>query len=135
MSDGGRTRDHQDHNLVLCQLSYAHLKKTFSNYQKQKILSTLFLLFCIIYRIMNLIFKIDLDPLFDYYPLVLEFNERTHHMNALIVFLVKLILGLTFGIILIRLFRPEWGIYHGVVTGVILVALSYGLGYFRKKQQ
>ena len=24
MSDGARTRDHQDHNLVLYQLSYAH---------------------------------------------------------------------------------------------------------------
>ncbi|MBU0969086.1 MAG: hypothetical protein KKC20_00495 [Proteobacteria bacterium] len=56
-------------------------------------------------------------------------------MNALIIFLVKLILGLAFGIVLIRLFRPEWGIYHGVVTGVILVALSYGLSFYRKKQQ
>jgi len=56
-------------------------------------------------------------------------------MNALIIFMVRLIIGLTFGIILIRLFRPEWGIYHGVITGIILTALAYGLNFFRKKQQ
>ena len=56
-------------------------------------------------------------------------------MNALIIFLVRLIIGLAFGIILIRLFRPEWGIYHGIITGIILVALAYGLSFFRKRKQ
>jgi hypothetical protein len=54
-------------------------------------------------------------------------------MNALIIFLVRLILGLAFGILLIRMFRPEWGIYHGVITGIILVALAYIFRFFRKK--
>jgi len=54
-------------------------------------------------------------------------------MNALIIFLVRLIIGLAFGIILIRMFRPEWGVYHGVTTGIILVALAYGFSFFRKK--
>ena len=54
-------------------------------------------------------------------------------MNALIIFLVRLIIGLAFGIILIRMFRPEWGVYHGVITGIILVALAYGFSFFRKK--
>ncbi len=54
-------------------------------------------------------------------------------MNALIIFMVRLIIGLAFGIILIRLFRPEWGIYHGVITGIILVTLAYVFRFFRKK--
>jgi cytochrome bd-type quinol oxidase subunit 1 len=56
-------------------------------------------------------------------------------MNALLIFVVRLILGLVFGIILTRLFRPEWGIYHGVVTGLVLVALAYGMAFFRKRNQ
>ncbi len=55
-------------------------------------------------------------------------------MNALIIFMVRLMLGLAFGIILIRLFRPEWGIYHGAGAGVILVALAYGMTFFRKSK-
>ncbi len=56
-------------------------------------------------------------------------------MNTLIIFMVRLIIGLAFGILLIRLFRPEWGIYHGVGTGILLVALAYGLSFFRKRKQ
>ncbi|MBU1697423.1 MAG: hypothetical protein KKD21_10335 [Proteobacteria bacterium] len=56
-------------------------------------------------------------------------------MNAFLIFVVRLILGLVFGIFLIRLFRPEWGIYHGVAAGLILVALAYGMELFRKKKQ
>jgi hypothetical protein len=52
-------------------------------------------------------------------------------MNSLFIFVVRLILGLVFGILLIRVFRPEWGIFHGVVTGLILVALAYVMRYFR----
>ena len=56
-------------------------------------------------------------------------------MNALLIFVVRLIAGLFFGIILTRLFRPEWGIYHGVVTGLVLVALAYSMAFFRKRNQ
>ncbi len=55
-------------------------------------------------------------------------------MNALLIFVVRLILGLVFGILLTRLFRPEWGIYHGVGTGLILVALAYAMAFFRTKK-
>ena len=55
-------------------------------------------------------------------------------MNALIIFVVRLILGLVFGILLTRLFRPDWSIYHGVGTGLILTALAYAMGYFRKSK-
>jgi hypothetical protein len=56
-------------------------------------------------------------------------------MNAFLIFVVRLILGLVFGIFLIRVFRPEWGIYQGIATGLILVALAYGMALYRKKKQ
>jgi tryptophan-rich sensory protein len=52
-------------------------------------------------------------------------------MNSLLIFIVRLILGLVFGILLIRVFRPEWGLLHGIVTGLILVALAYAMRYFK----
>ncbi len=55
-------------------------------------------------------------------------------MNTFLIFVVRLILGLVFGIFLIRMFRPEWGIYHGVAAGLVLVALAYGMAFFRKKK-
>jgi hypothetical protein len=55
-------------------------------------------------------------------------------MNSLLIFIVRLILGLVFGILLIRLFRPEWGLLHGVGAGLILVALAYAMVFFRKKK-
>ncbi len=56
-------------------------------------------------------------------------------MNALIIFTVRLILGLAFGIIITRLFRPEWSIFHGVAVGVGLTAMSYVMSYFRKPKE
>ncbi len=55
-------------------------------------------------------------------------------MNALLIFVVRLILGMVFGIVIIRMFRPEWGIFHGVGAGIILVALAYGMQLFRTKK-
>ena len=57
------------------------------------------------------------------------------NMNTLIIFTIRLILALAFGIILTRLFKPDWGIFHGVATGVILVALAYGMSYYRKSKE
>jgi len=54
------------------------------------------------------------------------------NMNTLIIFIIRLIIGLVFGIILTRLFKPDWGIYHGIVTGLVLVILAYGMSYYRK---
>jgi len=56
-------------------------------------------------------------------------------MNTLIIFTVRLILGLAFGMIIVRLFRPEWSIFHGVGAGLILVALAYGMSFFRKSKE
>ena len=49
----------------------------------------------------------------------------------MLIFVVRLILGLVFGILLIQVFRPEWGLGYGIVTGLILVALAYAMRYFR----
>ena len=59
---------------------------------------------------------------------------RTQHMNALVIFVVRLILGLVFGILLTRLFKPDWGVFHGAVTGLILVGLAYGIAFFKQKK-
>lgn len=56
-------------------------------------------------------------------------------MNALLIFTVRLILGLVFGILIIRMFRPEWTVFHGVVAGLIFVALAYGMQFFRNKKE
>ncbi len=56
-------------------------------------------------------------------------------MNALLIFIVRLILGLFFGLIIIRFFRPEWGVYRGAAVGVILVVLAYGMAFYRKKKE
>ena len=77
VSDGVRTRGHQDHNLVLYQLSYTHLKKTCTFYQKQLFFATLFLFSFQLSLDCHLTFKIDLDPLFDYYP----YGNRVHKTN------------------------------------------------------
>lgn len=52
-------------------------------------------------------------------------------MNTLLIFVIRLILGLVFGILLVRVFRPEWGLFYGVITGLILVALVYAMRYFK----
>jgi len=55
-------------------------------------------------------------------------------MNALLIFIVRLIVGVAFGILITRLFRQDWGIYHGVGTGLIFVALAYGMALFKPKK-
>ena len=54
-------------------------------------------------------------------------------MNSLAIFVVRLILGLVFGIILTRLFKPDWEVYHGALVGLVLVGLAYGMAFFRKR--
>ena len=49
------------------------------------------------------------------------------------IFIVRLILGLAFGILLTRLFKPDWQVYQGALVGLILVALAYGMAFFRNK--
>jgi hypothetical protein len=77
VSDGVRTRGHQDHNLVLYQLSYTHLKKLVLFIRSGFFLQLFFLFSFQLSLDCHLTFKIDLDPLFDYYP----YGNRVHKTN------------------------------------------------------
>ena len=54
-------------------------------------------------------------------------------MNSLLIFVVRLILGLVFGILFTRLFKPDWGMFNGAMVGLVLVALAYGSNYLRNR--
>ena len=73
-------------------------------------------------------FTVGIVLLAEYFPNQLEAIRD--------VFIIALALeSCVFGIILIRLFRPEWTVFHGVITGLILVGLAYGMALFKKKKQ
>ena len=118
---------------MLYQLSYTHRKKLSLTIK----IDSFFQVFFLNLLDFGFTFKIDLPGRFDYYLLHIDEVKLKDLicMNALIIFTVRLILGLAFGIILTRLFRPDWGIYHGVGTGIFLVALAYGMSYFRKSKE
>jgi len=54
-------------------------------------------------------------------------------MSSFLIFMVRLILGMAFGILLTRIFRPEWTVFHGLALGGGLVAGAYLMGMVRKR--
>ncbi len=46
-------------------------------------------------------------------------------MNSFYILIVRLILGVFFGIIITRIFKPDWNLLYGVGLGLILVAVAY----------
>ena len=46
-------------------------------------------------------------------------------MNNFYIFVVRLILGLVFGILITRIFKPDWSMFAGALTGLGLVAAAY----------
>ncbi len=46
-------------------------------------------------------------------------------MNNFYILVVRLILGLVFGILITRIFKPDWSIFAGALTGLGLVAAAY----------
>ena len=46
-------------------------------------------------------------------------------MNNFYILVVRLILGLVFGILITRIFKPDWGMFAGALTGLGLVAAAY----------
>jgi len=46
-------------------------------------------------------------------------------MNSFYIFVVRLILGLVFGILITRIFKPDWSMFAGALTGLGLVAAAY----------
>ena len=55
-------------------------------------------------------------------------------MGSFPVFVVRLILGMVFGILLTRIFRPEWTTFHGIALGGGLVAAAYLMQMMRKRK-
>ncbi|SMC74471.1 hypothetical protein SAMN02746065_1094 [Desulfocicer vacuolatum DSM 3385] len=54
-------------------------------------------------------------------------------MSGFPIFIVRLILGMAFGILLTRIFRPEWSIFQGIALGGGLVAGAYLMQLMRQR--
>ena len=54
-------------------------------------------------------------------------------MNGFLIFVVRLILGLVLGIVIARIFRPDWGMLGGAGVGAGLVAAAYLMQTIRKR--
>ncbi|MEA1969147.1 MAG: hypothetical protein U9N77_13150 [Thermodesulfobacteriota bacterium] len=56
-------------------------------------------------------------------------------MNNLLIFTVRIILGLVLGVILTRIFRPDWNMFWGAGMGILLVGAAYLMELMRKKNK
>jgi len=56
-------------------------------------------------------------------------------MRSFYVFVIRMMLGIVFGIVLARVFNPEWSIFDGAGLGVILVAIAYLLDVAKKRKK
>lgn len=56
-------------------------------------------------------------------------------MSSFYIFIARLILGVVFGILLTRIFRPEWSVFHGVGMGIGLVAAAYLMQMMRNRNK
>lgn len=56
-------------------------------------------------------------------------------MRNLYVFVIRFILGIVFGIVLARMFNPDWSTLQGAALGVTLVAIAYLLDVMRKRKK
>ncbi|MBF0201317.1 MAG: hypothetical protein HQK66_08390 [Desulfamplus sp.] len=56
-------------------------------------------------------------------------------MNNFYIFVVRLMLGMGLGILLARIFRPEWSIFHGLIMGAALVAGAYAVQAIKQKNR
>ncbi|MFH1157116.1 MAG: hypothetical protein V1793_25240 [Pseudomonadota bacterium] len=54
-------------------------------------------------------------------------------MNSFYIFIVRLILGVVLGIVITRIFRPEWNMISGAGVGMGLVAAAYLMQMIRKR--
>jgi len=56
-------------------------------------------------------------------------------MRWLYIFVARFILGMVFGILLTRIFRPEWSVFHGIAMGIGLVAAAYLMQMIRNRNK
>ncbi|MBI9090840.1 MAG: hypothetical protein JEZ12_16615 [Desulfobacterium sp.] len=54
-------------------------------------------------------------------------------MNNFYILVVRLILGLVFGVLITRIFKPDWSLFAGALTGLGLVAAAYLLQMMGKR--
>ncbi|MDY0221326.1 MAG: hypothetical protein RBR67_09330 [Desulfobacterium sp.] len=63
------------------------------------------------------------------------YNKRIKTtMNNFYIFIVRLILGLVFGILIARIFKPDWSIFAGALTGLGLVLAAYLMQMVRTRK-
>ncbi len=56
-------------------------------------------------------------------------------MNGFYIFVVRVMLGMVFGILLTRIFRPEWSIFQGLAMGGGLVAAAYIMQMIKQRNK
>ncbi len=56
-------------------------------------------------------------------------------MQNFYVFVIRIILGIVFGIVLARVFNPAWNEFQGAGLGVLLVVVAYLLDFFKKRKK
>ena len=56
-------------------------------------------------------------------------------MKNFYVFVIRMILGIVFGIVLARIFNPDWSVFQGAGLGVFLVAIAYLMDSLKKKKK
>ncbi len=62
-------------------------------------------------------------------------NLRTNKiMSSFYIFIARLILGMMFGVLLTKIFRPDWSMMHGFSMGVLLVAAAYLMQVMRNRK-
>jgi predicted MFS family arabinose efflux permease len=55
-------------------------------------------------------------------------------MNQFYIFVVRLVLGVVLGIVIARIFKPDWGMFAGAAMGLGLVAGAYLMQSMRKQK-
>lgn len=56
-------------------------------------------------------------------------------MKNFYVFVIRISLGIVFGIVLARVFNPDWNVFQGAGLGVLLVAVAYLLDFMKKRKK
>ena len=60
---------------------------------------------------------------------------KENKMKNFYVFVIRFMLGIVFGIVLARMFNPDWSTFQGAALGVILVAIAYLLDGLKKRKK
>lgn len=55
-------------------------------------------------------------------------------MTKFQIFVIRAILGVVFAVVLARVFRPEFHVAHVALFALFLVALAYGLAWWRGRK-